>query len=118
MDTEAAVRGYLTDLAQRSPWQEWFADDVAFVSFTSPVRRVNGKQAFLEATKRFYGGIRSVEVRDVLADGSRACALTHYELQPPGNAPSFTSDVAEIITVRNGKIASLEIYFDSAPFPR
>jgi hypothetical protein len=30
----------------------------------------------------------------------------------------FVSDVAEVFRVRDGRIESLEIYFDSAPFPR
>ena len=31
---------------------------------------------------------------------------------------TFTSDVAEIFTVRDGKIDSLAIYFDTAPYAR
>jgi ketosteroid isomerase-like protein len=43
--------------------------------------------------------------------------LTHYELKHP-NGNIFSSDVAEIFTVKNGKITSFEIYFDTAPFPK
>lgn len=61
--------------------------------------------------------IVSVEVRNLLIDQNKACALTQYELQPPtGNV--FSSDVAEIFSVTNGKIASFDIYFDTAPFPK
>ena len=35
-----------------------------------------------------------------------------------GRDKAFTSDVAEIFSVRNGKIDSFAIYFDSAPRPR
>lgn len=36
---------------------------------------------------------------------------------PPGRAP-FASDVAELFTVRDGKIDSFAIYFDTAPYPK
>jgi ketosteroid isomerase-like protein len=61
--------------------------------------------------------IRSVEVREILVDGERACALTRYQLQPPGGAP-FEGDVAEIFTVQDGRIGTFDIYFDSAPYPK
>jgi len=32
--------------------------------------------------------------------------------------PAFTSDVAEVFYVVDGKIGSFDVYFDSAPFPR
>jgi ketosteroid isomerase-like protein len=61
--------------------------------------------------------IKSVEVKDILVDGARACVLTRYEIQVPGR-PTFESHVAELFEVRDGKIQSLDIYFDSSPFPK
>jgi len=61
--------------------------------------------------------ITAVKVKDLIVDGDRACALTQYDLQPP-EGPAFHSHVAEVFKVRDGKIASLDIYFDSAPFPK
>ena len=88
-----------------------------FTSFTSPIKRVTGKDAFLEATKRFYSMIKAMEFKGILVDEERACVLTRYELQPPGG-PVFESHVAEVFEVRDGKIKSFDIYFDSAPFPK
>jgi ketosteroid isomerase-like protein len=61
--------------------------------------------------------ITALEVRDLLVDGHKACALTRYELQPPAG-PAFASDVAEVFEVRDDKISSFDIYFDSSPFPK
>ena len=47
----------------------------------------------------------------------KACVLTRYELELSGG-PAFESHVAEVFEVRDGKIKSFEIYFDSAAFPR
>jgi ketosteroid isomerase-like protein len=61
--------------------------------------------------------ITVLEVKDLLIDGDKGCALTRYQLQPPAG-PAFGSDVAEVFEVRDGKISSLDIYFDSSPFPK
>jgi ketosteroid isomerase-like protein len=81
------------------------------------VKQVTGKAAYLESTGRFFSMITGVEVRRLVVDGQQACALTTYRLQPPGG-PAFSSDVAELFEVRDGKIASFDIYFDSSPFPK
>jgi ketosteroid isomerase-like protein len=118
MNTRETIERYFDQLKHKSGWESLLADDVTFTSFTIPNKRVEGKTAYVQATKRFYSTIVRFEVRDLMVDGDRACALTHYDLQPPNGGPAFQSDVAEIFSVNDGKIASLGIYFDSAPFPK
>lgn len=115
--TSNTVRGYFDALARRDAWASFLASGMVFTSFTSPVKEVRGKAAFLEATRRFYSSIVSLELRELIVEGERACALTRYELRGPGGE-TFTSDVAEVFTVRSGQIDSFGIYFDSAPFPK
>ena len=117
MMTKDTIQGYFASLKQKSGWETFLADGMAFTSFVSPIKQVSGKGAYLESTKRFFSMITAVEIRDLIVEGDRACALTRYELQPPGG-PAFDSHVAEVFRVRDGKIASLDIYFDSAPFPK
>lgn len=117
MTAKDTIEGYFTSLIRKDGWQSFLSDDMIFTSFTSPNKRVSGKAAYLEATKRFYGMIASLEVREMIVDGDKACALTRYELQPPAGL-AFTSDVAEVFGVRDGKIMSFDIYFDSSPFPK
>ena len=117
MTTKATIEAYFAGLKQKKGWDSFLGDNMVFTSFTSPVKQVTGKVAYLEATKRFYGGIVTFEVRDLLFDGDKACALTRYQLQRPGS-PAFESNVAEVFQVRDGKIVSFDIYFDSAPFPK
>jgi ketosteroid isomerase-like protein len=118
MTTRQTVETYFDRLAQKNGWEASLAEEMVFTRFTSPIRQVQGKHAYLQATQRFYSMIRGVELRQLIVDGDRAVALTRYDLQPPGAAPAFTSDVAEIFSVHNGKIDSFDIYFDSAPFPK
>ena len=116
MTMRETIERYFDTLAAKGQWQESFADDVVFTSFTSPTTEVKGKAAFLEATKRFYSTIQNVEVRQLVVDGPRAVALTRYEIQQPGGKPPFSSDVAEVFSVEGDKIDSLGIYFDTAPY--
>ena len=95
----------------------FLSEDIHFTSYTSPIKQVQGKDAYIESTKRFYSMIVSFEIKSLLVEGETACALTRYELRPPNGNP-FTTDVAEIFTANNGKIESFAIYFDSAPFPK
>jgi ketosteroid isomerase-like protein len=117
MTTKDTIRGYFNSLEKRSGWDGFLSSGMTFTSFTSPVKQVKGKEAYLESTKRFYSSIGSFQLRDLLVDEDKACALTRYELRSP-TGTTFVSDVAELFTVKNGKIDSLAIYFDSAPFPK
>jgi ketosteroid isomerase-like protein len=114
----ATIEQYFEKLSAKRGWESMLADDMSFTSFAVPNRHVKGKEVFLQATSRFYGMIRSLELRQLLVDGDRVVALTRYQLQPPGGAAAFTSDVAEIFLVRDGRIATFDIYFDTAPYPR
>ncbi|MDN5941900.1 MAG: nuclear transport factor 2 family protein [Nitrospira sp.] len=117
MTTRETIQGYFDSLKQKGAWQTFLADEMLFTRFTTPIKRVSGKGAYLEATKRFYSMIKALTIQDILVEGERTCALTRYELQPPGG-PVFESHVAEVFQVRDGKIKSFDIYFDSAPFPK
>jgi ketosteroid isomerase-like protein len=117
MTAKETVTRYLESLGRKEGWQNYFADDMTFTSFTSPPKQVNGRATFLESTKGFYGMIVSLDVREMLTDGYRVFAGTRYQLQPPVGAP-FSSDVGELFEVEDGKITSLAIYFDTAPYPR
>ena len=117
MTTKEIVQGYFDALKKKKNWEASLSDDVVFTSFTTPMRRISGRAAVVEATKGFYSMIRAVEVKDLIVEAARACALTRYELQPP-SGPPFSCDVAEVFGVRDGAIVSFDIYFDSSPFPK
>jgi ketosteroid isomerase-like protein len=117
MSARSTIEGYFGALKQKSDWASYLSDDVVFTSYTCPVKTINGKTSYLESTKRFYSTIKAMEVRQLIVDGDRVCALARYELQPP-QRPAFQGDVAEVFRVRDDKISSFDIYFDSAPFPK
>lgn len=116
MTTRDTIQSYFDRLGEDGDWKDFLSDDVVFTSFGTPSRRTTGRDAFLEGTRGFYSMIEALEVKDLVVDGDRACALTRYRLQPPAG-PAFEGHVAEVFEVRDGKIRSFDIYFDSAPFP-
>ena len=83
MTTKQTIQRYLSDVEQRNDWQALLADDMVFTSYSSPTRKVVGKNDYLQSTKGFYSMIRAMEVRELVVDGDRACAMTRYELHPP-----------------------------------
>lgn len=116
MDTRQTLEQYFAELSGKGDWKRFLADDLSFTSFVAPPKEVSGRDAYIAATARFFGMVQDVEVRDMVIDDSKACALTRYRLAAP-DGHSFASDVAEVFTVSNGLITSLGIYFDSRPFP-
>jgi ketosteroid isomerase-like protein len=118
MTTRETIEGFFERLRGGQGWESLLADDVVFTSLTSPVQHATGKDACLQATRPFYSTVTAIQVRDLLVDGDRACALTRYEVQPSPGAPTFESDVAEIFSVRDGRITSFQIYFDPSPYPQ
>jgi ketosteroid isomerase-like protein len=117
MNTRQTIDEYFQRLAQKRDWPALLSEGMVFTSFTSPNKELRGRAAYLEGTKRFYSMIESVEVRDLIVEGAKACAFTRYRLRSP-RGDAFTSDVAERFTVKDGAIDSLGIHFDSAPFPK
>jgi ketosteroid isomerase-like protein len=118
MTAKQTVERYYERLGQGGDWQTLFGKDVVFMNLASPVRRVTGKETFLQATRRFYGSIGSLDVRELVVDGDRACALVRYEVRPPNGGASFESHVAEFFTVTDGEIGAFSICFDTAPYPK
>lgn len=117
MTTRITIQAYFDSLKAKGQWDAFFADDMQFTSYTTPIKHVTGRDAYVESTKRFYSLIQAVEIKNMLVEGERACVLTRYTLQPPGGR-ALECHVAEVFVVRADKIQSLDIYFDSAPFPK
>lgn len=117
MTTKDIIHDYFDSLKHRRGWEAFLSEELTNINYTNPVKRVAGRGAYLEATKRFFSMITSLETKDIVIEGEKACALTRYELQSPDGV-AFESHVAEMFQVREGKIASLANCFDRAPHPK
>jgi ketosteroid isomerase-like protein len=59
--------------------------------------------------------VKGLKVKEIVVEGETAFALVHYDLASPKGTP-FSSDVAEFWKLKNGKLDSIAIYFDTAAF--
>ncbi len=75
----------------------------------------SGKDSFSD--NLFFKLVESLTVKTIIADGERACALIAYELVSE-KGERFSCEAAEIWEMRNGKLVSLTIYFDTAAYQK
>lgn len=93
-------------------WEALIADDVVF---TSPSGSTRGKTAYVDGTNGFKQVAKSVAVLQLIVENENACAVTRYALQSP-KGHAWLCETVEILAVRDGKIQSSRICFDTAGF--
>ena len=84
------------------------ADDVVCAS---PIGRITGTEKFREFQDGFARMIKNVTILAAYGDDEQAVVVYNADTHPVANAV-----VAELLTVKNGKIASTEVIYDAAPF--
>ena len=81
------------------------------LSFKGPIETLDNADALIESLKGLAQIVTGAERRGLLAQGDQVCVI--YDLH---TAPIPTAPVAEWYTVRDGKIASMQAFFDARPF--
>src|SRR5215475_8736463 len=113
--TQATLKGYYESIRQKNGWQDFVSESIAFDG--TGVKATQGKEAYIAGTDQFLRAVTNSQIKEMIVEGEKACTLMHYELMSPkGNRSN--SDVAEILTVRDGKIVASSIYFDTVAFNR
>jgi ketosteroid isomerase-like protein len=114
--TKQLLDSYYKGFAEKSNWEETIADDFQYVggdmTSTNPVV---GKQAYIEIIKRFSQRFESMRVKQMVIDGDKASVIGNYDFQFP-NGKKINGNVSENWTVKNGKLQSLTLYFDTLTF--
>jgi predicted dithiol-disulfide oxidoreductase (DUF899 family) len=112
MTLQALLDTYYAGLARRKGWDETIADDFVFTG-ANPGNGSRGKAAYSEVLHRFSRMFETVRVKQLIIQGDMASAVVTYgAVSPSGKKATF--DISEVWTARNGKLASLTIYFDTA----
>ena len=116
MTTSELLETYYTGFARKKGWESVISDDFKFVggdmTKTDPVM---GKSAYVEVIKRFGTLFQTMRVKEKIVDGDRAFVRANYDYVFP-NGKSMNGDVAELWTVKDGKLDSLTIFFDTGTF--
>jgi ketosteroid isomerase-like protein len=81
------------------------------LSFTGPFDSFTDADSLLASIKGLSQIVEGAERRRLIADGDQVSVVYDLHTGPVGTAP-----VAEWYTVRDGRIASIEAFFDARPF--
>jgi|SRR5262245_41291531 len=81
------------------------------LSFTGPIEKLDNADALMESVKGLSQIVTGADRRGVIEQGEQVCVI--YDLH---TVPVPTAPVAEWYTVRGGKIASVQAFFDARPF--
>ena len=110
--TKEIITIYYDKISQKGDWQSIIGDDI---TFTSVGKITTTKKAYVEATTRFLQVVKSLKINEFIVEGNKACITVEYQLQSPkGNTASC--EVAEVLMVKDDKINSSCIFFDTESF--
>ncbi|MEY9851520.1 ketosteroid isomerase-like protein [Leifsonia sp. EB41] len=84
------------------------SDDLAAVFAGGTI----GKQEWIAALARLLPALVRNEVREVFADGDRACVVYDFVTDTPAGAVPCV----ELVTVRDSRITAIELIFDRVAF--
>jgi predicted SnoaL-like aldol condensation-catalyzing enzyme len=88
---------------------ELLADDF---SFHGPMLQSEGKAAFIEGASGLGPIVRGYKMLRQWGEGDEVCSLYDFNIETPAGAGAIT--MAEWSTVRDGKLASSRVIFDTA----
>jgi ketosteroid isomerase-like protein len=112
-ETRALLEKYYGGLSSKGDWHSMLSVEILLTGTIA--KESTGKEAFVN--NNFFKMVRSLKVIEMIVENETACAVVSYDLVSPKGV-SFLSDVAEIWNVKDGKLASLAIYFDTAAFQK
>jgi ketosteroid isomerase-like protein len=114
--TKQLLDNYYKGFAAKANWEDTIADDFQYVGGDmTNTQAVIGKQAYVEIIKRFSQRFQSMRVKQMIIEGEKASVIGNYDFQFP-NGKKINGNVSENWTVKNGKLQSLTLYFDTLTF--
>lgn len=115
-ETKQLLEIYYKGFAEKVKWESVIADDFQFTGGDMTKQEpLIGKQAYIEVIKRFSQVFTTMSVAEMIIEGDKACVIGNYDYRFP-NGQEINGNVAELWTVKNGKLQSLVIYFDTLTF--
>jgi|SRR6185437_7518380 len=112
MTTKEVIQKYFADLNERKDWESLIADNM---KFSSPSGKTEGKDTYVKATQRLISVVQSVKIKRLIIEGYNASVIANYNLTSSKGLTSVMT-VAEIFEVKNNKIQSSAIFFDTTAF--
>ncbi len=115
MQLKEIIENFYASLAHKTDeWQKNLSENVVF-SDASNKLHAEGREGFIRSFTPFLRGVENVRVKQLIAEGSNACAVVGYDYVSP-KGTRWHQDDAEVWKVIDGKIVALTIYFDITEF--
>jgi ketosteroid isomerase-like protein len=83
-------------------------------SFAGPLQQTEGKDAFLEGARHLAPLVRGHTMLRQWEDGDEVCSIYEFAIETPAGAGSVL--MSEWSRVRDGRLASSRLVFDTAAF--
>jgi len=110
--TKEVLRRYYDGISQKGDWSSLIADKI---TFTGPGQITYTKEEYVESIASFLQFVKSLKINEFIVEDNKACITVEYSLQSPTGKTS-SCEVAEVLMVRDDKIYSSCIFFDTASF--
>lgn len=116
MTTKELLDIYYKGFSEKANWESLIADDFLYIGGDmTKTEPVIGKRGYIEVINRFSRVFKTMRVKEMIIQGDKACVIGNYDLRFP-NGREINGNVAELWTVKNDKLQSLTIYFDTLTF--
>ncbi|NJB84506.1 ketosteroid isomerase-like protein [Lewinella marina] len=97
-------------LAGDDQWHEMLTEKV---TFTGPLSVATGRDQFIENRAPFYASVRGGELHRRVVDGHTVITQVTVRIAAPGGG-ELPLDICEWYKIRDGKVAALHVYYDTA----
>jgi ketosteroid isomerase-like protein len=111
--TKELLNKYYESLSRKGEWSSLLSEN--FLLTGTVAKETRGRDAFVN--NMFFKLVKGLKVKTMIIEGESACAVVNYDLVSP-KGKSLSCDVAEIWKVKNGKLDSTAIYFDTDAFQK
>ena len=116
--TKMLLDTYYEGFAKKKDWEAVIADDFKYIGGNMANQDpINGKAGYVTVINRFSLIFQQMRVKKMIVDGDNACVIGNYDFKFT-NGVKMNGNVSEVWTAKNGKLASLTIFFDTLTFDR
>jgi ketosteroid isomerase-like protein len=118
MNTKELLDTYYKGFAQKAGWESVISDDFKFIGGDMTKQTpIVGKDAYIQIIKRFSQLFTTMRVKEMMVADDHAYVRANYDYVFPGGK-EIDGDVVELWKVKDGKLNTLTIFFDTLTFER
>lgn len=115
MENPSGIKGllkkYYDGVAKGGGWGHLLSEN--FLLTGTIAKESRGRDAYIN--NNFFRLVKGLKVEEMIGEGNSGFALVRYDLVSP-KGKAFSARVAEFWKMKDGKLDSVAVYFDTAAF--